>query len=223
MDINKFRKAIDSDDGLKSKRKILISLCVILIGLNFSGATLHEANTFIFKLKFTNHENIINLLAISIMYLTLRYYGYAKQYHEKLFVYWSQRMLDDYRVFCYFPKEENISGLLSARIDVWSGDEPGIQSPKYKINGLFKRNITYKTDDYDEINGQRYFERNIELNDYNNEWRRRDYLKLLSYEARYQIIALFTDRESLDLLFPYIISIVALVSFICRNILINNV
>ena len=37
MDINKFREAIDSDEGLKSKRKILISLCVISIGLNFSA------------------------------------------------------------------------------------------------------------------------------------------------------------------------------------------
>lgn len=222
MDINRFREAIDSDEGLKSKRKILISLCVILIGLNFSGATLHEANTFIFKIKFTNHENILYLFAISILFLTLRYYGYAKSYHDQLFLFWSKRMLSDYRVFCYTPKEEDISGLLSKRIDIWPGDEPGIQSPNYKINGIFQRNLTYETKGYDEVHGEYSYQSDIELNAYKDKWNRKDYFELLSYEARYQLEALFKYRETLDLLFPYIISFIALFSFFVRSVLVSS-
>ncbi|MBB1336596.1 hypothetical protein [Pseudoalteromonas sp. SR44-2] len=222
MDINEFRKTIDSDEGLKSKRKILISLCVILIGLNFSGATLHEANTFIFKLKFTNHENILYLFAISILYLTLRYYGYAKSYHDQLYLFWTKRMLSDYRVFCYTPKEEEINGLLGKRIDIWPGDEPGIQSPNYKIKGIFQRNLTYEATEHDEHDGGYYYQNDIELNTYKDEWGRKDYFKLLSYEAKYQLEALFKYRETLDLLFPYIISFIALSSFFVRSILISS-
>lgn len=216
-DILKFREKIDNDEGLKSKRNILVSLSVILISFNFTGATLHEANTFIFKLKFTNQENFTHLFTVAILFMTIRYYAYAKSYHDQLFDFWSKRMLSDYRVFHYTPKEEDISGLLSGRIDVWPGDEVGIQNPNYKIAGIFKRNLTYKTTGYDEIHGEYYSSENIELNKYDEKWTRLDYLKLLAFEARYQIEALVKHRETLDLLFPYIISAIALLSLIIRR------
>ncbi|WP_180709587.1 hypothetical protein [Vibrio parahaemolyticus] len=40
--------AIDSYEGLKAKRKLLIMASCILLALSFSGATIDEANTFTF-------------------------------------------------------------------------------------------------------------------------------------------------------------------------------
>jgi heme/copper-type cytochrome/quinol oxidase subunit 3 len=86
---------IDADEGLKSKRKILTITSLILLALTFSGAKVEEANTFILKLKFDNQNGIAILLVLTIVFLIIRYYNYAKPYHEKLFRAWSDRMLDD--------------------------------------------------------------------------------------------------------------------------------
>lgn len=214
--LSEFRERIDNDAGLKSKRKILVGLSIVMIGFNIAGATLHEANTIIFKLEIKHHENLLYLFSISILYMTLRYYGYAKIYHDQLFHLWTKRMLGDYRVFSYTPKLEEIDGLLGKIIDVWPGDNPGIQTPNYKVAGVFKRNLTYECAGQDEIHGEYAYYENIELNRYSNNWKFRDFLNLLSFEFKYQLEALLKYRESLDLLFPYILSAIALLSLAFR-------
>ncbi|KGJ98126.1 hypothetical protein [Thalassotalea sp. ND16A] len=216
-ELSQFREKIDNDDGLKSKRKILITIAVILIGMNCSGAVLQEANTFIFKIKLTNHPGLIYFISISLAYMTLRYYGYAQAYHAQLFNFWSQRMLSDYRVFSYTPTEDDITGLLGKRIDIWTGDEPGLQSPRYKVIGLFKRNLVYDSHGQDDTHGVYSYIANIELNKLNDDWKFKDFLHLLIFEARYQIESLFKYREYLDLLFPYLISLLALLTLFFRN------
>ncbi len=64
--------AIDRDEGLKAKRKLLIVASCILLALSFSGATIDEANTFIFKIKFTNQNGLGILLVLSIVFLMIR-------------------------------------------------------------------------------------------------------------------------------------------------------
>ncbi|WP_306519253.1 hypothetical protein [Rheinheimera sp.] len=218
MDINDFREKLDADEGLISKPRILVSLSVIFIALNISGASLQEANTLIFKIKFTRHKNLIYLFFISISFMLLRYYAYAKSYHDLLFSFWSKRMISDYKIFQYTPKEEAISGLLSKRIDVWPGDEPGIQDLKYEVARIFKRNLVYQCSGHDEIHGDYYYDSNIELNKYSETWQRKDFLILLKFEARYQLEAILKYRESLDILFPYVLGFVALFSFFIRDI-----
>ena len=60
-------QAIDNDAGLQSKRKLLTVASLILLALSFSGATIDEANTFIFKIKFANQNGLGILLVLSIM------------------------------------------------------------------------------------------------------------------------------------------------------------
>jgi len=218
--LESFRGQIDTDTGLLSKRKILVAMSVVLIVLNCSGATLQEVNTFIFKIKFTNHNGLVYFLSLSVAFLTLRYYGYAQVYHEKLFHFWSQRMLNDYKVFYSNPMEDYIGGLLAKRIDVSPISAPGIQSPNYKVVGLFKRNLVYTVFGPDEYGNDSEYDKNIPLNKYTDKWKLTDYFKLLIFEAHYQLEAFLKHREYLDILYPYILSTLALLTVVFKDIFI---
>ena len=146
-----------------------------------------------------------------------RYYAYAQAYHEKLFYFWSQRMLSDYKVFSYTSTNEEITGLLGKAINVWAGDEPGIRQPKYKVTGLFTRNLVYESHQTDPEYGDYPYEENIDLNRYSDKWSKEDFLLLLRYEARYRIQAFIKHREYLDLLSPYIIGALALLSVVFKS------
>lgn len=208
-----FREKIDSDIGFNKKRNFLVTLCVLFLSINASGATIEEANTFIFKIKFTNHIGISYLLLFSIAFLTLRYYGYAKFHHDRLFHFWSQRMLSDYRLFFYDHMEYDVSGHLGKIVDVFGGDEPGISAVQYKVTGLFKRSLIYPSHGVDEMRGPYNYQENIKLYKFNDKWKLKDYMLLLWFELKYQTTALFLYRESLDLLFPYALSVVSILSF----------
>lgn len=212
-DLVEFRDKIDSDVGFNKKRNILVTLCILFLAINASGASIEEANTFIFKIRFTNHIGLNYLLFAAIVFLTLRYYGYAKYYHEKLFHFWSQRMLSDYRLFFYDNMEYDISGHLGKIIDLWGGDEPGISEVQYRVTGLFKRCIIYPSQGIDEMRGPYHYNEHIKLYKFNDKWKFSDYLLLLWFELKYQTSALFLYRESLDLLFPYMLSAISLFSF----------
>ncbi|WP_429112088.1 hypothetical protein [Aeromonas veronii] len=90
-----YRKRIDEDAGLQSKRKLLVLLSVLMLAIDFTGATFKEANTFIFKIEFENQSGLNVFLLLSVVYLLIRYYAYAHSYHEELYNLWSGRMLED--------------------------------------------------------------------------------------------------------------------------------
>lgn len=219
--LNEFRKSIDGDEGLQSKRKLLVIVSVTFLALNLTGATLEEANTFLFKIHFSNHVGLSYLFVASIIFLTLRYYSYAQDYHSKLYDFWSERMLADYRVFNCDPADQEVRGFLSNAIDVWSGDEPGISDAKYCVSGLFQRSISYPSEGTDEERGPYSYTKYISLNKFNKKWKPYHYLWLLILELKYQLEATFKYRESLDLLAPYILCIVTILSYIFRSKIID--
>jgi len=87
-----FTDLIDLDEGLKAKRKLLTVTSIILLALSFTGAQVQEANTFILKLKFANQNGLGILFVLSILFLMVRYYNYAKPYHDKLYERWTNRL-----------------------------------------------------------------------------------------------------------------------------------
>jgi len=129
MSSKEFIQIIDSDVGFNSKRKILIIVSLIFLALNLSGATLEEANTFIFKIKFTDYKGLSFLFLMSIVFLTIRYYGYAQSYQKKLFTLYSKRMLEDYRLFYFDRNEVEFSGILKKAITVDPMKFEGITDP----------------------------------------------------------------------------------------------
>ncbi len=96
------------------------------------------------------------------------------------------------------------------------GDEPGIHNPRYKKVGVLKRNLVYTSEGQDDEHGTYSYEENIELNQYSETWTRKDLRKLLRFEMKYRIEAVLKHREYLDLMFPYILGVAAIISLISK-------
>lgn len=216
LNIDEYREKLDADDGLAAKRKVLVIVSLLLLALSVSGASIKEANTFIFKVEFSNHAGLTHLLGVAVVFLMLRYYAYAQSYHSQLFDLWAARLLSDYRVFSYDTREDKVNGLLGKAVNIWGGDELGIQDARYKKIGIFKRNLVYTSSAYDEGHGEYSYENNIELNSYSEEWTKKDFCQLLRFELKYRIEAVLKHREYLDLMFPYILGLFALLSLIYK-------
>jgi len=194
---------IDGDEGLKSKRKLLTITSVILLALTFSDAKVEEANTFILKLKFENQNGIAILLVLAIVFLLIRYYNYAKPYHEKVFREWSGRMLKEPYFHEYFHHSDEVSGLVHdmAPLAAKASQEPwGGYSYEYHAPYFF-RYIRYSWSDQ---------------HDFYSEYVRfgwGDYFKVIFIESKYRIDSFFNRRENLDILAPYILGGSALISY----------
>lgn len=220
-ELSDFRASIDNDEGLQSKRKLLVMVCITFLALNLTGATLEEANTFLFKIKFTNYIGLSYLFLVTIIFLTIRYYSYAQDHHSKLYNYWSQRLIENYRILHYNREDDDPKGLLGNAIDVYVRDEPGISRPKYCVSGIFKRSISYTSRGFDEAGEECYFTTYIALYNFGEKWRFHNYLWLLWYELTYQFEATFKYRENLDLLAPYLLSAIAILSFLFKFEILN--
>lgn len=211
----KLREKIDNDNFLQVKRKSLIIVSIVFLSLNLSGATLEEANTFIFKIRFENSFGISTIFIISIIFLSIRYYGYAKPYHKKLFKAWSSNVIHDEKSLVISRGGESTTGILSKLIP--SVYEDNIDNIKYNRKLFFNRFITYDQDVFNEENKE--YERatfEINLNKYTKNWSKSDYYKILCIEIKHQIFAYIGDREQLDILAPYLIGSLAILTFFIK-------
>lgn len=216
MNIDEYREKLDGDEGLAAKRKAVVIVSLLLLALCVSGAAIKEANTFIFRVEFSNHAGLTHLLGAAVAFLMLRYYAYAQSYHSQLFDLWAERLLSDYRVFSYDTSEDEVNGLLGKVVDVWGGDEPGIQDARYKKVGILKRNIAYTSRGHNERHGEYSYEQNIELNSYSEKWTKKDFQRLLRFEFKCRLEAVLKHREYLDIMFPYLLGLCALLSLIYK-------
>jgi hypothetical protein len=217
MNTEDFRKAIDADDGLKSKRRTLFLLSLLLLAIVVSGANIKEASSLIFKIEFTNHENLQWLLIAGIFYSALRYYAYSEIYRDELFNQWSKKLISDPTVYRYDQHKEEVGGLLEKAVDVWGGDEPGLAEPEYRRIRLLKRVIAYSATEEDAMDGPIYFKKYIDLNKYDSRWKRKDFLLLLWIELKYRANAWVAHRETLDLVAPYLLAVAALAAFFYKK------
>lgn len=224
-DVNKFRSDFDNDKGLQSVRKLLVTTCMIFMALNLTGASIEEANTFIFKIKFTNYKGLSYLFAFTIIFLTIRYYSYAQPFHQRINDYWIARLMSDSKFFEYNKHSQEITGLLQDAFTEWGEESPGIEYPRYKLSGPFRRTMEYDIEDeYEGENGQR--ERYVDtvekcLFKFTEKWTPCKYLKIFKFELIYQIDALFRHRENLDLFAPYLLSIVTILMFVFKRLILD--
>jgi hypothetical protein len=205
---------IDADEGLKAKRKLLTVVSLILLAIAFSGAKVVEANTFIMKVSFTNQNGIAYLLLLSIAFLMVRYYNYARQYHDELYKAWTKKMLQDRyfyseNVFLKNQHQYDISGLVIERAPSFINldtilYEDGHFSFTYNCSKFFRRGIKYR---WAESKNDEYRDTDITVG-----WK--SYFKVLFYEVKYQASSFFTHRENLDILAPYLLGCFSILSFI---------
>jgi hypothetical protein len=197
---------IDLDDGLRSKRKLLTIVSLILLALSFSGAKVEGANTFILTLSFENQQGISVLLVLAIMFLLVRYYNYACKHHFLLYKLWTARLCQHPFFLRTHPHEPDVSGLVSVRAPEGFDPEDCRHSNEewgfsYKCQFPFVRKIQYWTKDQYDIH-----EAEARVG-------RKNYFKVLWLEARFQCAAFLTHREHLDILSPYILGTSAILSY----------
>lgn len=214
MTVDEFRSAMDDDAGFKSKRRALTFVSLLLLALVLSGAEIKEANTFIFKIEFTNHIGLKYLLVLAVLSCIFRYYAYSEKYHAQLFRFWSTRLLNDVSIFHYDRESESVGGLLGRKIDMYGGDEPGIRTPTYKKTGFLKRNIGYPATGTHDFYGEYYYTEYINLNEYTENWSKVEFRKLLRTEMKYRLEAWIKYRETLDLISPYLLGFISLAVFL---------
>lgn len=196
---------------------------VTFLAINLAGASIEEANTFLFKIKFLNHKGIGIFFLFSCIFLTVRYYGYAYHYHSKLRDFWISRMMDNYQIFRYNSEEKVTGGHIGKRIgNVWGEEQPGIEEAQYRIEKFHKRSITYKSEgkEYsDALHREVVYTVDVQnpLHHFNETWHLIDYLRVIKIETQYQFSSLVKYRESLDLLAPYAISFIAIISFFMKD------
>ncbi|MEZ9874668.1 hypothetical protein [Vibrio breoganii] len=205
-------QAIDNDVGLQSKRKLLTVASLVLLALSFSGAAIEEANTFIFKIKFTNQNGLGILLVLSIIFLMIRYYNYAKQYHNQLYVLWSGRLLADPFFFSQNPHDpEDAYGLAfeSSADEILHRyrEEEFYWSYSYQCKLPFRRYIVHSWGSKLDYDG------NVESINILRRFGVKKYLTTLYLEAIEQSQSFFTHRENLDILAPYMLGGLAIASY----------
>ncbi|MGL6384990.1 hypothetical protein ACSZM4_02525 [Aeromonas caviae] len=213
-----------NDSEFQSKRKQLIIVSVLLMAMSLSDAQLKEANSFIFKIYFSNSAAFGWLVFVGVIVLMIRYYSFAFKYHFYLFEVWANDMMHDYRVFGYQmreddPGEYHTYGLFSklknhscSRSIGYDDFEYNRIKPTYKAHGFFKRTLHYNINNPYETESY-----TVNLNKFDKYWTIRDYFTMINIELKYQSNALFRQPEYLDISLPYIIASMSLLSFIFKN------
>ncbi|MBA6336664.1 hypothetical protein H4J57_05550 [Colwellia sp. BRX8-7] len=221
---------IDADEGLKAKRKLLTVVSLILLAIAFSGAKVVEANTFIMKISFTNQNGIAYLLLLSIAFLMIRYYNYARPYHDELYEAWTQRMLNDDYFHRYHEEAGESDGLIhdlypnSLEVDIYQQSCSGTKT-KYSCSHLFGRHIEYTWmsgvgsgyENWATVNLMRIKSEETKKEDKKvtkNRVNLKPYFKILSYELRYRTTRFLTHRENLDIIAPYLLGCFSILCFI---------
>ncbi|WP_273761218.1 hypothetical protein [Aeromonas hydrophila] len=213
-----------TDDEFKSKRNQLTIISILLMAMSLSDAQIKEANTFIFKIEFSNTHAFGWLVLLGVIVLTVRYYSFAFKYHRQLKKLWSNDMINDRRVLVIFNDIDG-TGTVEARglFSKLNGDsfvsylEPSGHVEQnyeltYNTGPFLRRSLSFDVDIGESIH--RDF---IDLQKFDDHWTRDDFRNLLKIECEYKFDAFFRRSEHLELLLPYMASILAISSFIFKT------
>ncbi len=207
-----FRDKLNNDTGFKSCRRHLIIVSIILLSLVFTEATIKEANTFLFKIEFLNQNGIPNMLLASLGYLLVRYYSFANPYHQELTSFWTERLLNDKKLF-HKKRNGDFGGVIGSVLVNIDDIQDTIT---YKLTGFFQRELSYISREKTE-EGVDSFEGSQQLLYWKDTSKIMWSLNLLKYDLKFSLDALFRYRENLEILSPYYLSFFVIITiFISR-------
>lgn len=207
---------IDNDKALTDKKRLLVVTSFLLLVIQFSGAKIVEANTFILKLDFSHQKGLALLLFISVVFLLIRYYGYARKYHIKIKQLWNSDLLHDTFISHYCQYSNEYSGLMHQKYPKGFCPEETLYKGGHihyvYENTSFKRAFRY---DVIDEHGNNYEYRKALFSEYGS----KNFLKVLSLELKYQLTGYLKYREFFDILGPYIIGVLAIISYVFHDYL----
>ncbi|MDC9515104.1 hypothetical protein PSH47_14255 [Pseudoalteromonas sp. CST5] len=201
------------DTALANCKKTLIIISSVLLALTFSGAKVTEANTFIFKITFTNPTGINTLLLLSIGYLLLRYNSISHIYTDNYKKQFATRVLENK----FFRRYDSYN-------DVVDGFIPDLLKPKIYINDDKYKHSNHSYLDYD-LKVRLFFNAYIDLTEYDEHGNpylyrfyligskdKLQYLFALSIMLSHWFLEQFRQRDFLELYSPMFIGFIAVYS-----------
>ena len=201
------------DTSLASCKKTLIIISSVLLALTFSGAKVTEANTFIFKVTFTNPTGINTLLLLSIGYLLLRYNSISHIYTDNYKKQFATRVLDNK----FFRRYDSYNNVVDGFI-------PDLLKPKIYINDDKYKHSNHSYLDYD-LKVRLFFNAYIDLTEYDEHGNpylyrfyligsknKLQYLFALSIMLSHWFLEQFRQRDFLELYSPMFIGFIAVYS-----------
>lgn len=215
-ELKDYHDSIAADEGLSSIRKTLTVVSIVFLAINLTGASIEEANTFLFKVILKNASGLGQLFILSIIYLIARYFAYAQKYISQLESFWKARLMRDRNILRADQEEEETYGLLSKKFRFPDRGEPSVGWPVYETTGIFNRTISYwVSSDYDDYDSGK------DLRKFDEKWKTKDFFTLLCYEFYYQVQAVFKYRETLDLYAPFLLGLLSLMSYFQKDALLT--
>ena len=207
------KEVASTNEGSKYHNLItIISLLVITISVG--GVRIEEANTFIFKLSFTNPENIGLVLAISLVTLCIRRFSIdsSSGVHTQLRDAWIQKLIKDWRVLSYDQENDEAYGY-AVKVNEKNMDPPARSDTLigYRSRGFLTREFVYESEFDEDFPTESY--------EYCKDIRKdragsfRIYTKVVSLEIKYRIGSWFTDPAVLDFYGPYLLAATALILY----------
>ncbi|MCG9768642.1 hypothetical protein L1D59_08470 [Pseudoalteromonas piscicida] len=81
---------VENNSNLKTTGKFLTYVSLLTIAILMSGATIKEANTFLFKIIFTHPDALFQLLLLCLAFLLIKYHSVANEYHSRAIEVWAE-------------------------------------------------------------------------------------------------------------------------------------
>lgn len=205
-----FRSEIHNDKGLKAKRQLVTYISLIILAINLSGATIKEANTFLFKIEFLTPVGLKVLLAVALVFCLIRYLNYSYKYALQLSQFWKERFLSDKRILDFDHYGETYFGLLSPIANKNFSSRFGMlrNGEVEKFERMYVSSFIPFKKRYIEswINNSHGGEKELEEFNVRKEIGFLNLLKVMKIEWTYRIEAYFRYPETLDLKAPLIIA-----------------
>jgi len=214
-DLEAFHKALDDDKGLKSKRQLVTYLSLVILAINLSGATIKEANTFLFKIEFIKPEGLNVFLSFALLFCVIRYFNYSYKYSVLLSKFWKSRFMSDHRVLFFDGYNDSYDGILAPVVNRnFSSHYERLQNGEIEdlknryVTSLIPFNKVLRTSWTCNQRAEEEQE-SLSIRKEINIWK---LFELITREYPYRLNALFCHRESLDLRAPFLLAALAYIS-----------
>lgn len=200
------RKVIAEDAGLNKTAKQITYTSLVCLAITMSGASIEKANTILFEINFTSPRGLSLLLLLAIVFLVIRYHGFASSYFRDLKKISATRFTGTKMMVDTSDPSGEFDGVIGRLLNDWHYDHTKYQgySFKWKLPLKMYVHIHYTTRHGHE-------EWHVtSLNDGGYKKNTKEKLKIIWCLFSTQIKNYTNHPDHLNLLAPYFIGIIAI-------------
>ncbi len=197
---------------LASKKKALLFVSLLLIGIEFTGLKITEVNTFFVKMELGRQTGLVEFLLLIEMYLIVRYYNYAKPYQDQIYGMWTKNLLSHNHFTNVCPYSDDATGLTVSmapefyirHLELCRQNSHASCSVSYVLSFPFSRRLQFCTS-YEH-------EQKLDVSIFLSKGGGfRAWCVALFLEARYQVDSWINSSHFLDVYGPYFVAVFSVV------------